>query len=98
MYKTLVTILTTTLAIVMLGATLGTGLITESADATELEKDPGASGNAPEEEPKIPGWDPGLAEEDAPGQLKEGPHCIGCAKDFAPGQEALEQGAIGPKK
>jgi hypothetical protein len=55
MYKTLVTILTTTLAIVMLGATIGTGLITEPADATELEKDPGASGNAPEEEPKIPG-------------------------------------------
>ena len=68
-----------------------------TAHAT-LSKDPGASGEAPGENPQIPGWDPGVAADDAPGQLKEGPHCIGCAKELSPGDEALESGAIGPKK
>lgn len=63
-----------------------------------ITKDPDASGEAPGENPQIPGWDPGLASDDAPGQLKEGPHCIGCVKELSPGHNALESGAIGPKK
>jgi hypothetical protein len=60
----------------------------------------GASELAPGEEPKRPGWDPNDAPEDAPGQEAQilGPHCVGCAKDFAPGQEGLDLGIIGPPK
>ena len=74
-----------------------TSNVFEAAYAT-ITKDPGASGEAPGENPQIPGWDPGLASDDAPGQLKEGPHCIGCAAEDSPGHNALESGAIGPKK
>ena len=66
----------------------------------------GASELAPGEEPKRPGWDPNGAPEDAPGQLAEKPKpvevppgpCEACAKDFAPGQEGLDLGIIGPPK
>jgi hypothetical protein len=60
----------------------------------------GASELAPGEEPQAPGWDPSGAEEDAPGQLAEipVPTCHNCAKEFAPGDEGLEAGIIGPDK
>lgn len=63
----------------------------------------GASNLAPGEDPTTPGWDPRVAEEDAPGQLagagEEAPtSCQNCAKDFAPGQKGLEEGVIGPPK
>jgi len=53
--------------------------------------DPGASGFAPSANPDgaAGGWMP----MEAPG------HCIGCAEDSAPGNEALGEGVIGqPKK
>lgn len=65
--------------------------------------DDGASALAPKAIPEIvvhlhtderPGWDPN----DAPGQQAESPHCIGCAKDFAPGTEGLDLGIIGSPK
>lgn len=59
--------------------------------SAQPSKDDGAAGFTPAEDPKIPGWDPDRAEEDAPG------HCIGCsAAEDNPGQEAQEAGIIGP--
>ena len=49
-----------------------------AAYATTIpDKDHGASELTPKEDPKILGWDPNSAEEDAPGQEAEGQHCIG---------------------
>jgi hypothetical protein len=73
------------------------GFTAQQPAYAQLVKDPGASGLTPGEEPKRPGWDPNDAPEDAPGQLAEGPHCIGCAEDSAPGIEALKAGIIGPE-
>ena len=106
--------------IILVGLIIGTFAIAMAASSAfttvyaSLTKDPGASGEAPGEEPQIPGWDPDRAEEDAPGQEAEIPvpqppvpgppteippaPCFGCANDFAPGQEALDSGTIGPKK
>jgi hypothetical protein len=74
--------------------TFATVSIFEPAFAQE-EKDPGASGLAPDENPQDPSFDPELAPDDAPGQIGSKP-CPACAKDSAPGQEGLKQGIIGP--
>ena len=63
---------------------------TQAIFAQIPDKDHGASGLTPKEDPKGPGWMPNGAEEDAPG------FCIGCAQDVAPGSEGLESGIIGP--
>lgn len=83
------------MAVAVLAAALTTAVTIESAYA-QLTKDPGASGLTPKEEPKRPGWDPNGASEDAPGQEVDAPHCIGCVKDLAPGQQGLKEGIIGP--
>ena len=54
----------------------------------------GASSLAPGTEAKSPGD----AQNFAPGQEAKIPiFCQGCAKDFAPGQEGLKAGIIGPE-
>lgn len=96
-----IAILTVTALIMTATGILGIVTISGTAFA-QLDKDPGASELTPKEEPKIPGWDPDRAEEDAPGIEAEDPseippgHCIGCADDLAPGKEGLESGIIGP--
>jgi hypothetical protein len=68
-----------------------------AAYAQLIDKDSGASGFAPAEEPLAPGWDPSGVEGDAPGQLAEiPPTCIECAEEIAPGQLGQEAGIIGP--
>jgi hypothetical protein len=93
-HKRTITSTTVTIAIVAAMASLGVLVVAVSFTVqpayAQLVKDPGASGFAPGEEPKRPGWDPNGAPEDAPG------HCIGCAEDSAPGQEGLKAGIIGP--
>jgi hypothetical protein len=83
-------------AVIAAAAAVAIGFTVQQPAYAQLVKDPGASGLTPGEEPKRPGWDPNGAPEDAPGQLAEGPHCIGCANDFAPGQVGLKAGIIGP--
>ena len=87
--------LTVTLAVSALVVTMIE--VNIQAAYAQLVKDPGASGLTPKEQPQIPGWDPNGAADNAPGQLAEGPHCIGCAKDFTPGQQGLTSGIIGPE-
>lgn len=89
------TALVTLAAVAATLVTFTIGLSIESANATIIEKDRGASGFAPREDPKAPGWDPNQAEEDAPGQII-GPDEPGESREFAPGEQGLEAGIIGP--
>ena len=99
-----IAILTVTALIMTATGILGTVTISGTVFA-QLDKDNGASELTPKEEPKIPGWDPDRAEEDAPGQEAEipvpqppipGPPCDPCADDLSPGKKGLESGIIGP--
>jgi hypothetical protein len=91
------TILSTTAILLALGTTTR-ALNIQPAYATPVFETSGASGLASgiegSDSPQI-----GLSwtQEFAPGQLAE-QHCIGCVTDFAAGQEALDQGLIGPPK
>ena len=96
MYKTLAIMRTSAVSIaaVTKTTTIATAPSIEPVYA-QLSKDPGASVFAPGEEPQTPGWDPNGAADDAPGQIAPFP-CPACGKAFAPGQEGLESGIIGP--
>lgn len=59
----------------------------ESVYATNLTKGQDTSGLTLGEELKSPGWDANITAENAQSQEAEGQHCIGCAKDFSPGQQ-----------
>ena len=85
-----IAILTIAAIVVTMTGILGTFAMSGTAFA-QLSKDPGASGIAPDADPKDPDFDPKQAPDEAPGQLKEGP-----AEEFTPGQEGLESGIIGP--
>ena len=87
-------ITTTIIAIVVIAtATTVVGFAVQQPAYAQLVKDPGASGLAPAADPlqAAGGWKP----QEAPGQLKEGPHCIGCAAELSPGNQALLAGGIG---
>jgi len=93
------TIPTITMAfLAVLVAIAAVGFTVQQSAYAQLIKDPGASGLTPGEDPGAPGWDPNQAEEDAPGQSANiAPEpCDNCAKEFAPGQEGLKAGIIGP--
>jgi hypothetical protein len=82
------------IAIVVLATTtVVVGFTVQQPAYAQLVKDPGASGFAPAADPlqAAGGWKP----MEAPGQLKEGPHCIGCAAELSPGNQALLAGGIG---
>ena len=86
--------LTATLAIVVLGTTLATGVNIQPAHAQIVKGDGGASEFAPGEiiGPEAPGDSKLLA----PGQII-GPEAPGLSQDFSPGQKALLDGIIGPE-
>ncbi|MGE5684614.1 MAG: hypothetical protein ACM3ZS_05660 [Nitrososphaerota archaeon] len=70
---------------------------TQAIYAQIPDKDHGASGLTPKEDPQGPGWMPNGAEEDAPGIEANRPiPCPNCADDLSPGSEGLESGIIGP--
>jgi hypothetical protein len=84
--------------LVAVAAAAGVGFTVQQPADAQLVKDPGASGFAPGEDPKRPGWDPNGAPEDAPGHVDEGSTEVPLRpKDVAPGEQGLEAGIIGPE-
>jgi len=83
------------LALLLAGASLAT---VQPTYAQNLDKDNGASSFAPGQEAKIPGGSCGACAKDfAPGQEAERPGWDpNGAPKYAPGQQGLEAGIIGP--